>query len=230
MKKIILLLLLWIIFFNRCDSNIPIIGKKTEKDSLYSKVTQMCYFANLLGGPSGYKIVDNNDGTVALVNYSTLGVDGCPPPFAKRESILSIQYYIKKCIQGQVYRQAQNDCKGTGTAANYYGAQKFQGCPTNNTACDDSSGNQSKTLSPARASCVNDKTVGRNWDNLDFTLGTSIYNLKDYLFSRSDEIPSSSTDYYWMYDFGSRNISNTGGSPAGPLNKNLYNYILCISS
>lgn len=222
MKKIILLLLLWIILFNRCDSDLPIIGKK-EKESTYSKVTQMCYFTALLGGPSGYKVVDNNDGTVALVNYSSLGVDGCPPPFGKIESILSIKYYIKKCIQGQVYRQAQNDCKGTGTAANYYGAQKLQMCPTNSSC--------TKSVSPVVTSCKNESIGNRTWVPKSFWDFTSEYiALINYYKSRSDEIPAALTDFYWDY-FPGLSFANIDGSLSS--NSAFYTdftYVLCFQN
>jgi|JI9StandDraft_1071089.scaffolds.fasta_scaffold04267_6 hypothetical protein len=211
MKPLILVLLVSIIVFSQCDSNLPIIGKK-EKESMYAKVTQMCYFVRLLGGPSGYKVVDNNDGTVALVSYSSLGADFCPPPFGKTESILQIQYYIKKCIQGQVYRQAQNDCKGTGTAVNYYSAQKLQMCPTTSSCID--------SASPAKSSCINDTITVIKWKMDNFLAGNEgINTVSSYFKSRTDEIPSSSTDYYW--GTGGYSVTDISGNS----NKNNYNYL-----
>ncbi len=229
MKYLILVLLVSIIVFSQCDSNLPIVGKeeKSEMKKFIEGLPRMCYFARLSGSTQGYKIIDNNDGTISLVSFSNIGSEFCPPPFGKTEST-SVVYYIKKCVQGQVYRQAQNDCKGTGTAANYYNAQKYQGCPTNDTACDDSVGNQSKTLSPARASCILDTTKGLSWDNeYSFSVGDK-YKLKEYLLTRKDELPITDTDFYWLYNFGSTNMNRTGGSPAGPSNKNLLNYVLCF--
>lgn len=226
MKKIILLLLLWIILFNRCDSDLPIIGKSnTEKESVYSKITQMCFFVRLGGGPSGYKVVDNNDGTVALVNYSSLGSEYCPPPFGKTESILSIKYYIKKCIQGQVYRQAQNDCKGTGTAANYWGAQKLQRCLTNTAPfC----GN---LASPSSISCANDITAGRKWETDNFSGGTGIKNVQAYFLSRKEEIPTGIGDYYWSgYDASLTDINGySTGLASGYFGDDSFNYVLCFT-
>jgi len=37
-------------------------------------------------------------------------------------------YYYKKCLQGQVYRKTENDCKGIGDASNLYGAQELRMC------------------------------------------------------------------------------------------------------
>ena len=226
MKPLILVLLVSIIVFSQCDSNLPIIGKK-EKESMYAKVTQMCYFVRLLGGPSGYKVVDNNDGTVALVSYSSLGADFCPPPFGKTESILQIQYYIKKCIQGQVYRQAQNDCKGTGNAANYWEAQKFQRCITNDTNCDQLDANgyylidyTKSPAGPAKCSCINDTITVIKWKMDNFLAGNEgINTVSSYFKSRTDEIPSSSTDYYW--GTGGYSVTDISGNS----NKNNYNYL-----
>ena len=69
MKTILIIILLMsIIVFSQCDSNLPVIGKSnSEKESVYSKITQMCFFVRLGGGPHGYKVIDNNDGTVSLV-------------------------------------------------------------------------------------------------------------------------------------------------------------------
>ncbi len=220
MKFLILVLLVSIIVFSQCDSNLPIIGKK-EKESMSSKVTLMCYFVRLLGGPSGYKVVDNNDGTVALVSYSSLGADFCPPPFGKTESI-NVKYYIKKCIQGQVYRQAQNDCKGTGTAANYYGAQKLQMCPTTSTCIDSDS--------PAMISCINDTTAGKAWKPGGFESGANIKIVSNFLKSRQDEIPATSTDYYWSQILGAT-LANIDGSSA-PTGSSIINfgYVLCFQN
>jgi hypothetical protein len=36
--------------------------------------------------------------------------------------------YYKKCLQGQVYRKSENDCKGIGNESNLYGAQLLSMC------------------------------------------------------------------------------------------------------
>ena len=219
MKPVILILLMSIIVFSQCDSNLPVIGKSnSEKESIYSKITQMCFFVRLGGGPHGYKVIDNNDGTVSLVSYSSLGSEYCPPPFGRTETILESKAYMKKCIQGQVYRSAQNDCKGTGTAANYYGAQKFQLCPTNVSTC----GN----LSPAKISCMNDTTGNVTRDG-SFSNFVSYYSeIKSYFKGRTDEIPSAKTDYYW--DSTSKIAFNVDGQLANPTpNYDSFQYVLC---
>lgn len=42
---------------------------------------------------------------------------------------------IKKCLQGQVYRKNENDCRGTGNASNNYGAQLLQFCDKTDDSC-----------------------------------------------------------------------------------------------
>lgn len=42
----------------------------------------------------------------------------------------------KRCVQGQTYRAATNDCRGTGSSAPW-GAGVFQYCSTRNNACND---------------------------------------------------------------------------------------------
>lgn len=214
-----------IIVFSQCDSNLPIIGKKKKAEDPIGSLFALCFQLELASSEvKSNRIQDNKDGTIALAEVYARGTDYCLLLFGKNEAI-NLRYYIKKCIQGQVYRSAQNDCKGTGTAANYYGAQKLQACPTNDTACDDSIGKQSKTLSPARASCINDKTAGQSWDNeYSFWVGKE-YNLSKYLSNRADELPVSDTDYYWSFGFGAGNIYGGG---VGAQSKDTSNYVMCF--
>lgn len=225
--KPLLILLLSIIIFSQCDTQIPIIGikEKSNKDKFLATLQRNCYFARLSGNSQGYKVVDNNDGTVSLVRFETLGSELCPPPFGKTEDIIP-QYYIKKCIQGQVYRQAQNDCKGTGTAANYYGAQKLQACPTNN-SCSDS-------VSQAMSSCANDTTTGKVWKPGNFqtaSFGENVVFVSNYFKIRTDEIPTKDTDYYWN-DSPYFTLTNVNGntSPGTGYTLNSVNYVLCFQN
>ncbi|MBI39232.1 MAG: hypothetical protein CMF59_06510 [Leptospiraceae bacterium] len=70
--------------------------------------------------------------------------------------------YIKKCLYGQVYRPAENDCKGTGNSGNFYGALKVQFCATDDTSCEDPKG-YATSASPAYQVCDADTTAGREW-------------------------------------------------------------------
>lgn len=230
MKPVILILLMSIIVFSQCD-NLPVIGKSnSEKESIYSKITLMCFFVRLGGGPHGYKVIDNNDGTVSLVSYSSMGSEYCPPPFGKTEST-SVIYYIKKCIQGQVYRQAQNDCKGTGTAANYWGAQKFQWCTANDDSCIKLYGTVKGidySKSPAGISCNTDISTPIKSFGLFLPSFAREFNLKG-LYADS---PNSSTDYYWSVDIAnvlanSEVIAENFDFKQESFAKTDFNYVLC---
>ena len=148
-------------------------------------------------------VEDNKDGTLSLVQYSGTSSPLCIFNVGSKPNVTrSVQGTLKKCIQGQVYRQAQNDCKGTGTAANYYGAQKFQWCLVNDRSCEKLDGNSSyvldNTKSPAAMSCASETILNKAWGiySLDF-----IEQFGD-TFKDITEIPSSDSDYYWSTEVG----------------------------
>ena len=143
-----------------------------------------------------YSVVeDNKDGTLETIEY--------------RESTwllgrVSISrnptgYIIKKCIQGQVYRAEQNDCKGKGTQADWWGAEKFQWCPTNDRACivKNSDGSFDFTKSPAWASCIYDTTADKKWTRISLDYDSSVAYLKYTQANRSEEIPMGNAYFYW---------------------------------
>ena len=150
-------------------------------------------------------------------------------------SLVSDGMLLKKCLQGQVYRSAQNDCKGTGSAADYYGAQKFQWCPTNDGACDDSSSASSAMnlkISPAGKSCLNESLNQiTKWEPvLVFADQKAVFSTyKD----RGDEIPVN--EYIWVDDWRfATNNSAPGFTINDPVNvtlfpKSNYFYVLCMS-
>ena len=183
---------------NNCDNNLPIVGKKekTNRRKVLGDLQLNCFFIRMLGYTRGNRVVDNMDGTISLVSYSSLGADFCPTPFGKTEDI-SIVYYIKKCIQGQVYRQAQNDCKGIGNAANYYGAQKLQWCTTNDRSCEKLDGNGSyildNTKSPAGISCAGETMLNKKWGIFSLSFIKEFGEVLKYM----TDSPSSDSDYYW---------------------------------
>lgn len=97
------------------------------------------------------KVIDMEDGTV--------------------KSLVSISdsdnyFYFKKCLQGQVYRESENDCKGTGSEDDNYGAVQLQYCDTADNSCNggenedvlDGSGN-----SEAYDSCNSDTFLNKDW-------------------------------------------------------------------
>jgi hypothetical protein len=65
--------------------------------------------------PTGYEISDLQDGRLRL---SILGE-------------CAAIYYYKKCLQGQVFRKIENDCKGVGDISNLYGALQLRMCVEN---------------------------------------------------------------------------------------------------
>lgn len=150
-------------------------------------------------------------------------------------------FYIKKCLQGQVYRSAENDCRGTGSSPEW-GAVKYQFCPTNDRSCDmtakDDNGRDiyvaDPTKSPAAKACADDTTAGKSWylpmgnviliDNFlryssEIITGTS--NL--YWINRAYYNDKSSTWYIDSSDGSRKYLSNTY------INKNEYAYVLCTS-
>ena len=144
--------------------------------------------------------------------------------------------YIKKCLQGQVYRPLpDNDCRGTGTAGDNWGAQKYQFCPTNDRACDMLEGYiyvADPTKSPAAKSCADDATAGLNWE---LPRGNEYY-LPDNISAYAPEIPLDSTNLIWLdyphYEDKTRAIyfDINGDLQYGPFQlKNEQLYVLCIS-
>ncbi len=69
----------------------------------------------------------------------------------------------KKCAQGQVYRAAENDCRGTGNANDWYGAQKLQFCDKDDGSCTTDSWLNASGNSEAYTSCAGDGTQGGGW-------------------------------------------------------------------
>ena len=77
-----------------------------------------------------------------------------------------VVYYYKKCLQGQVYRQAENDCQGTGSESDNYGAVQLQYCDKADNSCN--GGKDYVTLngsgsSEAYDSCNSDTLLNRKW-------------------------------------------------------------------
>jgi len=213
MKPLFLILLLSIIIFSHCDSQLPIVGKKKENSSLFDKIFGNCFALEF--GNQHYKsnrIQDNRDGTISLVEVtagSTCQILG----LGNRDTIKAI-YYIKKCIQGQVYRSTQNDCKGTGTAENYWGAQKFQFCSENG-KCDE-------TTSPAYLACSNDNNLNRAFILNNLSNSQNAILIYNYFATRPDEIPN---DFFWLS--GLEKINFYIQKLTITYQQTEYNYVLC---
>ncbi len=231
MKPLLILCILSLILVSHCE-NIPIIGGKKKSSALknFNERTLLVCWIGRYTIIKETKIIDNKDGTIALADVTTQVTDYCFLPLGKTQSI-NAKYYIKKCIQGQVYRQAQNDCKGTGTAANYYGAQKYQWCSTNDRSCEklDSSGNYliDDTKSPAALACKNDKTIGITWSLVPGVNSSE----KFQFFQRPEEIPLGSNDFFWgdkAFDSSTALVAFMDPSKTfQKANKSDFNYVLC---
>jgi hypothetical protein len=122
-------------------------------------------------------IDDNKNGTISLFKITYETTHGNKVITQKKETIL------QRCLSGQVYRIVQNDCQGIGTKATIWGAQKYQWCPSNDTACEslDSSGNYylvNTLLSPAAKACADSLLLGKKWQ-IPFGLFTSLPSYDD---------------------------------------------------
>ncbi|MCB1193681.1 MAG: hypothetical protein KDK90_24810 [Leptospiraceae bacterium] len=222
--------LYWIVLFIGTVGCIPSFNNPFEKDN--RRKNEWFVFCMAGFGSSfttTYEVVDRNDGTLEVMrHYDTVicfGILG-----TSRYS--SSEYFIKKCTQGQVYRPEQNDCKGTGSASDYYGAQKYQWCPTNDTSCE-----QDKTKSPAYTTCSEDTTAGKKWELTYLPKKDTAYiTYYDYLKTISDEIPSGISNYYWSASYFPKDDATKTdaqllieSSDDALYSKDTYLYVICIN-
>jgi len=105
--------------------------------------------------------------------------------------------YLKKCMQGQTFRSAQNDCRGAGTSGNNWNAQTFQYCATQDYACQNpatAAGSADTALSPAANSCATDTLLSRSW-----TVANLInwYYYTKTLLPYYPDLPTGSSNQFW---------------------------------
>lgn len=134
------------------------------------KANQNYVFIALFMGLSeqrNYSLTDNNDGTLAFSVKNGFGG-------------LLRSYTIKKCLQGQVYRSAQNDCQGAGTSANGWNASLLNYCGTNDDGCNPTGQfvpNVKSYVYGANSqiytSCNNDTTKSLSWYVLNLYRGVA---------------------------------------------------------
>ena len=149
-------------------------GEKAKEDSerklIHSIILEICRFGDSIANLESVEFTDMKNGVIRRTYRMTRTY--CIGPDVIEET----HSYIKKCLQGQVYRKSKNDCRGTGTSADNWGAVKLQFCPTNDRACDmekdyDNDGIKEwvadPTKSPAAKSCARDDTAGKNWKLAD---------------------------------------------------------------
>jgi hypothetical protein len=149
--------------------------------------------------------VDNHDGTIIYTAKTKLRTEPSPLCIAGHGVDTEIVHY-KKCLQGQVYRAAEDDCKGTGDNTNYYGAQKFQYCATSGefdciiTNTNHTSSIPDPATSPAYANCYNDGFAGKKW-SLPNAMNKHGENgiINAVYINRPDEIPLESEAYWGFY-------------------------------
>lgn len=192
---------------------------------------------------------DNHDGTLSVVIEDGKS-QTMPLCFFAPSTSSTRTFTMKKCAQGQLYRPLpDDDCKGTGTAADYYGIQTFQWCPTNDYSCENlvnGSYVPDPAKSPVHASCENDTFLGKKWkvasysksylsSNID-TTGT-VSEIGMLLATRPDEVPIGSSNYYWEY-YGAGLLRSAAASFDGTTgiyyrtssNKADYHYLFCYTT
>ncbi len=150
-KQIILFILVCIIFFN-CDSS------KKKKPSLPPGFDYIIFLGTFAWGTKEEGIVvDNKNGTL---NY-TYKLIQTNPYFGNRV-LVDKTILIRRCLIGQVFRQTENDCQGTGTKETVWGASRLQWCPTNDRSCE-IDGKADPTKSPAAKACADDTFLNKKW-------------------------------------------------------------------
>ena len=95
------------------------------EDDMDEAVRNMSFYGILLFmmTDESYVLSDNHDGTVSLHHKDGFG------------DIMHTHLY-KKCLQGQVYRSAENDCRGAGTQADLWNASLLQYCNADDNTCN----------------------------------------------------------------------------------------------
>ena len=108
---------------------------------------------SIISSERSYALVDYADGTVGAEERNITGE-------------LVTQKIFKKCLQGQIYRQPENDCQGAGSVLDHWGAALLQFCPLNDNSCSAAS----PAGSEAFLSCQNDTTAGMTWQQGGFDI------------------------------------------------------------
>jgi len=197
-----------------CINQSPFTSKK--KEITIGDFVNFCMFNRSF--ETWNEVEDNRDGTVSLVTYS--GIRNNPLCSLGEHPTRKVNFLVKKCIQGQVYRQTENDCKGAGSADNYWNAQKFQWCSNNDKSCvkTDSNGVEGidYAISPAGITCNTDNATSYKFGIFPLSF---FENYITYL-SFFQDAPNSDFDYYWS-------VSNLGLTIQSPnYDQNSYNWRL----
>jgi hypothetical protein len=180
------LLLCFLLPLTYCTQN-PFAKKEKRTTPNGDDYFNFCFLGAIVQGISKeISIVDNQDGTISLAEFDIFGSSLCG---TRRRLNQKTLIRNKKCIHGQVYRRAENDCKGTGTASNFFGATKVQFCSTN--------GGCTKETSIPFTLCKVDNSNPASSFFGDFT-GSDNNLFYNYFKNRTEEIPQSNTDFFWL--------------------------------
>ena len=137
-----------------------------SNDWVYNETFYGLLLSYLMQTKAEITITDMGDGTLLYKKYS-----GHPDLSYGLKSA----FYVKRCAQGQVYRVAEKDCKGTGSAEDNYGIQSFQYCSNNDLSCESETPVKNadnieeyhlneKGSSGVYNTCAGDSTAGRKWE------------------------------------------------------------------
>ena len=182
------------------------------------------------------RVIDMKDGTLKVAKYYVVtGIFGQGIDKEYEQN----SYLVKKCVQGQVYRPVENDCRGKGTQDNWWGAEKYQWCPTNDRACEtlNSSGYYVYDLTkiPAFATCSNDTTANIKWELISLDYYSSVAYLEYVQKNLAEEIPTGDSYFYWdrgrtetenkIFSLSESWINNYFLTKYAP--KNSFQYVIC---
>ncbi len=148
-----------ILILSNCEVLEPIWTDKNQKKRDKDFGT-LIMWASITGGPQireEAQVTDNKDGTL-YYTYIKRQINWPGNPILEQKTIL-----VQRCLFGQVYRPAENDCRGTGTKATVWGALKFQWCPTDDQSCE-KDGVADPALSPAAKACADSTLLGKKWE------------------------------------------------------------------
>lgn len=153
--------------------------RKAEKESLKSLFWEIISLSSEYNLEKG-EVKDNKDGTVT---FTYILYDRIMWGDQIKETRTVI---LRRCLIGQIYRSAENDCKGTGTKENRWGALYLQWCPTNDTACE-KNGVADPAVSPAAKACDQDTTAGKKWQlpSKEDKIGTFLHSIYKTLIEES---------------------------------------------
>ena len=234
MKHSIAILFLICLFF-MCNYS-----EKTTNEQPFTTIWYSCFFLPNIETVNTRVLTDKNDGTIELA--VTTGQRSNIPYCFFHNRTTTIRTLFKKCLQGQVYRQPQNDCQGTGTASNNFGAQTFQWCPTNDNSCDVRGLNNqffiaNENISPAAISCKNENFKSLKWSlsrfvENNFDKPGSISNTRAFqslfgagsIWDNSDGVNPTLT----ISSTGSFDLN--GNFKSLDVQKNTFNNVLCYSN